>query len=523
MPPVYPEHQLLLDWDDTGLGTLAEETQMVALLLGGPSEVQALQDVSGYALPDNVLRCRRGRTDALALSPPIAGDWSGRLNNVSRIFSAHNDDSPLAGMLGPGHWLRWQCYVDAVLFYIWTGLLRRVRQHPQFGVRQVSLSALDPLSRLAGKDGFSTEVFFGLRSDQCLGVLYDLVGDTDPAMRVFSQGKTIITVFWVAPGDDLGAKALAIYASEGPGAELYADRQGRKTFLNRHDQFLLARCAEVQATLRDAGTEPTFLGEGYDYDDDDKHVVNVCNVLHRTRTADAALSDVWRLGAVLTLGPNEVYPIDASSGGSDPIVEAVTPVLGTDYTVDTGGAVTPALGRDSGAVVPLTLTAGANGAVVRGPIGSESQGIKLRGKLLRVTNERRLTNSIDTSASQLRYDPKPFTLPTLPEVDADVLQDFCDATVLVHQTPPEIAVLPVNNGTPEQTAVILESEIADRVRAIEGQTGYDAEWHVRWIETELRGRTLTARLGVQKAPSLTFWVLGDDVLGVLGESAWAGW
>lgn len=523
MPPVYPEHQLFVDWDDTGLDSLADETQMVALLLGGPSEIQALQDVSGYALPDNVLRCRRGRTDALALSPPIAGDWNGRLNNVSRIFSAANDDSPLAGLLGPGHWLRWQCYVSAVRYYVWTGLLRRTRQLPQFGVRQVALSALGPLSQLAERDGFSTPVYYNLRSDQALGVLYDLVGDTDASMRVFSQGKTVITAFWVAPGDDLGAKALAVYASEGQGAELYEDRQGRKTFLNRHDQFLLARCAEVQATLRDSGAEPTFLGEGYDYDDDDKHVVNVCTVLHRTRTADAALSDVWRLGSVLILGPNEVYPIDASSGGDNPIVEAVTPVLGTDYTVDAGGSVTPVLGRDSGAVVPLTLTAGANGATVRGPVGSESQGIKLRGKLLRVTYERRLANTIDTSASQARYRKKTYSLPTLPEIDADVLQDFCDATVLTKQTPPEIAVLPLNNGTPEQTTEVLTREIADRVRAVEGQTGYDAEWHVRWIETELRGRTLSAKLGVEKAPSLTFWVLSDDVLGVLGSTAWAGW
>ena len=77
---------------------------------------------------------------------------------------------------------------------------------------------------------------------------------------------------------------------------------------------------------------------------------------------DVPLTTPWTgYDTGINLGVSEVLTFTASA--SDPFINAVTPVSGTDYTL-LSGAVTPTLSRTSGASTTITLTAGGGGAVL---------------------------------------------------------------------------------------------------------------------------------------------------------------
>jgi hypothetical protein len=70
---------------------------------------------------------------------------------------------------------------------------------------------------------------------------------------------------------------------------------------------------------------------------------------------------VWQTDSPISLGANEVVTFIVQA--SDPFINAVAPVAGTDFNL-LAGAVTPTLSRTSGQTTFLTLTAGAGGAAL---------------------------------------------------------------------------------------------------------------------------------------------------------------
>jgi hypothetical protein len=126
--------------------------------------------------------------------------------------------------------------------------------------------------------------------------------------------------------------------------------------------------------------------------------------------------------------------------------------------------------------VTLTLTAGAGGATLTG--------LQVRGKLTRVTASSQVVNTVDASASIARYGPKPYTLPTLPDIDYLTLQDFTNAVVGQNQTPRPLRTIEVPLASDGLIDAALAREPGDRVRVINARESFDRGMFVEYVRVE---------------------------------------
>lgn len=499
MAGVTAVYRVLIDWGNAG--TFANADRMARWLASSP--VNTAENVTRNVRASPAPTTDRGRDQLRSLSPPMAGAADAELDNRTKIYSAENGLSALAGQLEPGRGVQWQAYYAGTRYYLWTGVLDDLPQHPEPGKWSVSIPALGTLSRLKGKTGLTSALYSDITTDVALGYVLDAAGLTDTSKRVFSTGRTTLRWFWISKDDDLFDLAVSIFNSEGPGANLYEDGQGRIHFEDRYYRLLTTRCLTSQATFRDTGTEPAY--SAFRYDRGISGVVNIATVTHRKRAAAGSVSVIWSLGATLTLAAGEARSFVVTPSSSDPFTGALTPVAATDYTVS-AGAVTPSLDRTSGPSCVLTMTAGAAGATVTG--------LQVRAKPVAVTYTTNLANTVDATSSIARYGKRPYSLATLDEIDLEVQQDFANAIVGQYQEPRPTVQIVLNNGDAARMTQILTRELSDRVTVIEPQTGLSTDMFVERVQhtIESGGAYHEATFGLEEAAT-GYWVLGESELG----------
>jgi len=479
---VSTKYSVLVDWD--GTGTLTKTAFLVPWQAG--TSAQVYEDVGDYVRSDPGINTVRGRDQIRSLAPPMAGSASCDVDNQARNFSPENTSSPLYGNLIPGRKVQIQAAYGGTVYYLFTGYLDDIPQHPERSRRSVSLPSLGTLSRLANKR-VSTALYSSITTDVALGHLLDAAG-WPAADRVLDTGKTTLDWWWLQDEDAFSA-AVTLLNTEGPGASLYEDGQGRIVFESRTYRMTTARSTVSQATISDTGAEPLF-SESFAYNPGLKDIINVAEVTIVTRSA-APESSFWQLGQAITLAANETQKFVASS--SEPFMAAVTPTSPTDYAVTSGSVASLTMDRASGQSCTITLTAGPSGAVLTG--------LQLRAQLVTVDTTTIAANTVDATSSIANYGRQVYTLSTRQEIPLETARDLVNALVGRYQDPRPTVTITVNNGTSDRMAQILTREISDRITIVEAQTGVNHDYWIERIEHHVdeAGLSHSVRFGCEKA------------------------
>ena len=332
------------------------------------------------------------------------------------------------------------------------------------------------------------------------------IARTITAPRILDTGLTTYTFWWLDDEDALAA-LTTLLATEGPGAVIYEDGDGRLIFKDRQARVTETRSTTIQSTFRSvAGGARPLIGEPFTYDPGLRDVVNRCTILVKMRTV-AALAVVWSLGEIVTLGPSESRFFEARQSDGTPFQAAVVPVEGTDFTVGPGGSVTStALDRTSGASVRVTITAGTSGAVVTG--------LQLRAQSVDVTETTQLGSRVDVAQSEIDHGPRTFPLATREEISTLQAQDICDAVTFSYQNGRPLARLIVDGfADPTDMTATLARDVNDRIRIIDTTTGLDEEFYVERIgQTVQAPVTQRATLECLEIVATPF-ILGTSQLG----------
>lgn len=410
-----------------------------------------------------------------------------------------------------------------------------ISQATALGDRVVGITALGPES-LFVHAAITIPVTANLRVDQAITLVLDAYGW--PAdKRSISVADTTLLWFWVddrAPWPVL----LELLAAEGPGA-IYV-KTGVFHFENRNYRTTETRSTTSQATFFDiAGGAPSAYDEDDNYDTEDTYagatsglwftalqyepgydnIYNRATFTTRRRTL-GSLAAIWSYGTTLALAASQSVTLIAKP--TDPFQDAVSPVLTTDYTVS-GGTVSVSLSATSGLVAFITVTATSGTPTV--------SGLQLRGKLLTVTSETTVQNSVDASASIARYSPIPgqniprtLALQGWAEIDAVQAQAVCNAWVTKYMERRPLVYLTLRNADGDHLYEMLVRAVSDRITVVDENTGLNADLWIhakRWSIAGAGGRVVECVLGCEVAENLSgavwdesLWEALDAVWGV---------
>lgn len=440
----------------------------------------------------------RGRDQIRVLAPPMAGNIRFDLDNQSGDYSPEKTSGPLYGNLLPGRAMRVKATYSATPYTLGSGLIDDPTQHIEQEAKSVTIAGLGALSRLAGKT-VSTPLYSAITVDQAIGYLLDAIG-WPAADRVLATGKTTLAWWWLDDEDAFQA-LVTLLNSEGPGATGYEDTLSRFVFEDRHYRLTTARCTTSQATFRTTGTEPTAQ-KPISYNAGLQNVVNIATVTQKERSAKTAAA-VWSATQTIVMAPGETRTIVAR--GSDIFTAARTPTVANgDITVSAGSFTSTSLDRTSGATCTITLVADTSGATVTA--------LRLWAQLVSVDSTTFASNSVDTSASRVKYGIRPYPLNTRAEIALNTLQDFCNAIVGLYALPRPVVVITVNNNDAARLTQILNRTLSDRITVIDTASGFSGDVFIERIEHAIqRGGTLhLVNFGCEKVVDTAygFWDVG---------------
>jgi hypothetical protein len=305
------------------------------------------------------IKSRYGRDQSRQLNPTSVGTMSLSVNNSSRKYSPENVGSILSGNLDPARNAQSKVVFQGQTTYLFTGKIDDFDVHVERGNRSVDFTFLDGLALLQGVK-LSTPLYATKRTGEVINLILDAVGWT--AGRDIDYGATVVPFWWVE-GTDAFTAVQEIVKSEGPPSVAYVAPDGRFVFRDRHHRLLrpssigsqglfaskaLGNCASPAVTGFDF-TDPFTYSNGW------KDIVNSVSFDVTVRQPSLDVTAVWNSTDTLSLANGESLVINAS--GSDPFRNAITPVVGTDFTLTGVGTLTVQLSRTSGASAQITITA----------------------------------------------------------------------------------------------------------------------------------------------------------------------
>lgn len=419
-------------------------------------------------------KVERGRERAVLGEPPRAGAASTWLANYK--MQRYDVEHPLPGLA-----LRLNKFVDEVEYNLWTGDLD-VPKHAMTDWRDgVSLKAFGRMARLAGRK-VTTALYEDILVGDAIDVVLDAAGIPD-ALRDISPGTVTLNFFWATEED---AKTLIekLVMTEGITADWCEDGLGRFVFRDRNARYTDTRSAVVQNVLETSYSASRPWLSGFDYESGYREVVNQAKHIRKTRLEDVSPSVVWSEAANYLLVPDQSITIYATN--SEPFKDAITPVLGTDYTV-AWGDVTVTLDQTSGSRVGMTFTAGALGAAF-GYDGSTVTAMQLRATSIpQLGTDIVEQNTIPATDSIIQYGLKPWTGEMWPDVEWFVIRDNLDAIVAWKQTPRgRITVTVEASLGDDENLLTAARKLGDRLEIIESELGVDAECWIERVEHEIR-------------------------------------
>jgi hypothetical protein len=448
----------------------------------------------GNALAADGMTITYGRDQARAFSPVRAGEAAFKLNNAARIYSPENASSPLFGQLVPGRPVKITATQDAATTTIYRGFLDDFTVSPNRGGRTVTMSCLDAVARFAQANPISTPLYASVRTGTAIGLILDALGWPGGA-RDLDPGASTIRWWWEEGTDGLTALNRML-AAEGPPAICFVDTNANFVFRDRHHRLLDAPSTAVQATFTNGTSTETATTVTYSqpmtYDTGWRDICNTI-ITPVDQRNQQALGVVWQTDATVAVPAGTSVTVIAQS--SDPFLNAVTPVAGTDYTLLTGTA-TATLSRTSGQSTAITFTDTGAGSLVTG----------LQLQACPVTVARTVQVSVTDTASQTAYGVR--GLPSGIDISGATVEDVVAvATIYVtrYAQRQPIVSIPVANANDKRLTQQLARDLSDRVHITDTELGLNADFFIDQIShaTSGTGRVLTTTFGCEKADATT--------------------
>jgi hypothetical protein len=459
----------------------------------------AVDDVTGRTLDERQqVTVRYGRDQARQYGPTSPGEAAFLLDNRSRHYSPENAASPIAGFVTPGRPVKLQATVGATTTVLYNGYLDDLEIKPGINDRAVPVTCMDALGRMRGVQ-VSTPLYQAVRTGEAVGYVLDAVGW--PAdLRDLDPGASVLPFWWLDDADAFDA-LMQLADSEGPSALVTVDSQGRIVFRDRHHRLTRTQSLAVQSTWRSSGVEPC-ISDPVTYNHGWKEIVNSVSADVQLRTIAVNVSQVWSSQGLITVPAGT--PVTVTAQGGTPFVGAISPVVGTDYTV-VSGAVTVGISRTSGQSTVITLTS-AGGAVV--------QDLSLRAQAITSTT---VTVSVEDAPSIARYGRKSLTdarLPTWtnPYDTLAILQLIVGRR---SERLPTVTVTMRGAGSSLRLAECLGRNLSDRVHLTESLTGLDSDMFVEQISHAIGqgGLEHVTTFGLEKIPPVVSTPFTFDVVG----------
>jgi hypothetical protein len=296
--------------------------------------------------------------------------------------------------------------------------------------------------------------------------------------------------YWWVDGTDALTAIQDLVKSEGPPSVAYVAPDGTFTFRDRHHRLLRQESRTSQAFFH-AGALGECTEEGvpqgalslarpFTYAHGWKDIVNsvTFDVPDRAPTAD--LQQVWQDTTTYTLSLGQSLDLTVSS--SDPFVNAVAPVAGTDITYTGPGVVGVLLSRTSGASAKLTLQA------IGGTVTISS--VQVRAQLLSVQQTYRISMTDAGSITRHGERTYPNDAPWAGAQDAAAIANM----VLLHYATRRPTVqIRVVSSDPAHFAQVLTRTVSDRVRIVNEEMGLDSDFFVERVTHTVQRTGTTGR------------------------------
>lgn len=204
----------------------------------------------------------------------------------------------------------------------------------------------------------------------------------------------------------------------------------------------------------------------FEYQHGWRDIINSVELDTADRVPESAPSVVWEYGSPLTLTSGETREVEAAA--SDPFINAITPVAGTDYTT-VGGILTVTLTRTSGQSTGVRLTA--VGAVT-------VNGLQLRATSLPESSTTKIAQTDPASVSTHGERTYQQNVPWVASADALAVAQLLIAH---YSTRRPIVRLRVVSCDDAHFVQVVTRTISDRIRIANGELGLDEDFFIEQV------------------------------------------
>lgn len=457
------------------------------------------------------LTFKYGRDQIRSLSAVSPGQLDFEVDNQSRDYSPDNPMSPIAGFLAPGRETLVTAEYNDKSYPLFRGFLDDYEIFPGPLQRSVGFTALDLLASMESFQ-LSTEVYDVLRTGEAINIILDAVGWPEDR-RDIDPGATTVR-WWSEEGISALEGVDRLVRSEGLPSLAYISPFGSFVFRDRHHRLIRDRSLNVQANWDgEDGPEPQ-ISEPFTYDIGWKDLFNVFHV-----STDEIKPDntqvVWDNTTTVVLSSGETQSFIMQF--DNPVVEAITPVNGTDYIISLG-TVSVELSRTSGSTIEAFITA------VGGP--ATITFFQLRAKPIIPIRTYQIIVKDPASIDQHGEKVYNEDMPWAGKNDLSAIADI----IIGHRAErlPTIQIT-INNGTDERLTEILTRELSDRVHVIEPETFTNHDYYVESVQHTIAqaGQSHVALFGTERVKEQAANVFtfddpargfNDGVFGIVGLS-----
>lgn len=413
-----------------------------------------------------------GRDQERQLSPASVGSSSFSLINASRTYSPEWPSSVLFGNLEPARPMRAQVTWGGTTFPLFRGRIDDFNVKADMADRTVDFTFLDAMNDLSNTK-LSTPVYEVTRTGDLINLILDEVGWT--AGRAIDFGATVVKYWW-ADGTDALAAIQDLVKSEGAPAIAFVSPDGTFTFHDRHHRIQTATSITSQATFAQGAvydcdaTNPAGLHftAPFAYAHGWRDIINSVTFEVTERNADTSATVVWSSEDTVNLTNGQSVTLEIST--SDPFLDAVTPVSGTDYIKSGAGTEMISLSRTSGASLKITILA--NGGNVN------LQNLQLRATAIQVLRSIKVHRDDPGSISVHGERSYPETAPWANANDADAI---AGAILLRYAQRRPTVQLRVVTENPQHFIQIVDRTVGDRIHITNGEMGLDDDFFVERI------------------------------------------
>lgn len=443
---------------------------------GDGSYVTAGDDATTSVISDVAITY--GRDQDRQLNPASVGNAAFSLINVDRKYSPEWVTSVLYGNLEPARPMRGEVTWSGNTYPLFQGRIDDYDIKVDKSDRSVSFTFLDGLNDLS-EVTLSTGVYSSMRTGELIDLILDEVGWTGG--RDIDLGATIVKYWW-AEGTDAFTAVNDLVASEGPPAIAFVAPDGTFTFHDRHHRLQTNASITSQGTFSQGvmfdcavpDTSPNLdFTAPFTYSHGWRDIVNSVQFDVEERQVDSVYSAVYSTSDIISLGIGQSFELTFS--GNDPFIDAITPVLNTDYSTSGPGVLNVTLSRTSGASAKLTLLA-VGGAVVVQTLQVRAHAIPI----VRAVKISRIDAESITTHGERSY---PGHAPWANANDADAIASM--VLIRYAQRRPTIQLRIVTQD-PVHFVQVLERTVGDRITVINDEMGLNSDFFIERVTHQIQ-------------------------------------